>query len=787
MKRRICLFVMFVCLSMGWISNGFCIELENWDAMRPLWIDAEKTQPGMHVAFRGKFDIDEAGEFEIRFLGASWFNIWIDDEFVTEGPARFPADHPEYDKINRSFSAGEHVISTQVHYLGVDNRILDDVQPFWACEIYQEGKSIPVVWRCTPLTGYEPRVRRINPQLGWIEWCDTRQIPLHWREIAFDDSSWTEPVSVKPRIGQPEPLSIDSVRCFSHLVQPIAEGPLAEIFGYERDDIPARFYLRDLECKTLPAQGVWRRYDVGRVRLMRPRFVLDVPAGTVIEFAYNETLSQGRVSPYINLSAGPSCNLDHYVARGGEQEFFPLMPRGGRFIELHVFADPAQVKWIREEFIERGYYDSPEGSFHCGDVLLEQIWMTGIETFRGCCEDAVIDNPTRERGEWTGDVSTVAMDIASVGYGDIRLCRRALEHSASCAREDGLVAGLCPGGEAYIPSYAAQWISGCIHYWQLTGDRALLEELFPYAERNMTAFETYVTEDGLTDGLGWVFIDWGYVRNSGPADMALNFHYLAALRDMIRWCDQLGRNERIAHYREVEKKIYTVLSRWLEEKLQKGKEAWNRIGYHCAVLGLRAGFFKDQNETDCVSFIKNHILRCFPNDPTAPRNCDPGHNHPQLITPYFAYYAFPLLIERGEMDFVLDQYRKCWGWALQEGRTTWIEVFDPRWSHCHQWSGCPTPQLSRYALGLHPRFDLGKNHFALSLKSGSLQHAEGTIPLIGDAEKGSIQIQWAKEADGIHYRFESSAPISLHTGQLQADGNEEILRIDRVYQAILSK
>ena len=73
---------------------------------------------------------------------------------------------------------------------------------------------------------------------------------------------------------------------------------------------------------------------------------------------------------------------------------------------------------------------------------------------------------------------------------------------------------------------------------QLTGDRQVLEELFPYAERNVAAFEKQRTADGLQDALGWGFVDWGYVRNPGPSDMGVNLHYLAALRDMVSWTAQ---------------------------------------------------------------------------------------------------------------------------------------------------------------------------------------------------------------------------------------------------------
>ena len=75
-----------------------------------------------------------------------------------------------------------------------------------------------------------------------------------------------------------------------------------------------------------------------------------------------------------------------------------------------------------------------------------------------------------------------------------------------------------------------QWVSAAVHYWELTGDREVLVELFPYAERNVAAFEKQRTADGLQDALGWGFVDWGYVRNPGPSDMGVNLHYLAALR-----------------------------------------------------------------------------------------------------------------------------------------------------------------------------------------------------------------------------------------------------------------
>lgn len=726
-----------------------------------LWSsEAVPQESDLYVAFRTEFDLSAGGAITITVLGASWFVGWLDNARFCEGPARFPKAFPEYQTIAPELAAGRHALAFIVNHHGVSTRLLDNLPPFLACSARTVAGDLPLRWKCTRLSAYAPHVRRLNPQLGWIEWCDTRQLPAGWQSPGFDDRAWSEPIAVTRELGPALPLSTAPARSLTHPLKPIASGVFTETFGYEHDDIPARFFLRDLAPASLPPQGLWRRYDLGRVRLMRPAFELDLPAGTVVEFAYSEYLVQGRVSPWITLSAGDSCNLDHYVARGGPQLFSPLAPRGGRFLEVHLFAPPAAVRFLSESVVERAYYGDAGGSLQTGDTLLDRIWSVGVETHRACAEDSITDNPTRERGQWAGDVVSVGLDIAAIAFSDLRLCRRSLVQSAQCARADGLVAGLCPGGAAYLTTFAAQWVTACVHYWELTGDLALLVELFPHAENNLAAFAAQTTADGVKDELGWGFVDWGYVRNPGPSDIAVNLHLLAALRSMVRWSNALGLSDRSAHHRARAAELTAIIARYYAGEFASGGDVWTRIGYHRAALGLRLGFFDAAQAAAGRAHLKEHMLRCFPNRADAPRLSDPAANNPQLITPYFGHFALPDLIEHDDMDFVLGQYRTAWGWALGGGRTTWLEVFDTRWSHCHQWSGCPTWQLSRALLGLTPRFDLGEMHFDLALHTGSLDRSEGTLPLAGRPE--TIHVAWIKDTAALHYRLTTPVPLTVH-------------------------
>ena len=717
-----------------------------------MWPEAPEPQPDSYAGFRGAFTLAAEETLDLLIWGESWFTVEIDGRFVAEGPTRCESGEHEAVAASVKLPAGKHVISAVVTFIGVPTRMVPAELPFLAVDAQVRGKPIDVSWLAAPLPAYRSQVRRINPQLGWMEWCDTQHFP------AEKSDAWKPPATVDlgtPRFHNP---TIGPVKRIVHTPAAFSEDKLIDRFGYELDDPPVRFLLRDLHPQPTapPPQGVWRRYDLDRVRLGRLAVTLDVPAGSVIEIAYAEQLSDGRVAPYITLSSGASCNMDHFGARGGVQEFVAHTPKGGRFVEVHVLADPAKVKFVAVKYLERTYHDKPIGSFECDDELLTRLWLAGVETYRACSEDAIIDNPTRERGQWTGD-AVVGMETASVAYDDLRLARRALVSAVRGARTDGLVSGLTPSTTP-MSTYACQWVGACVRYHQLTGDRTLLEELFEAAAANFAALAASTKPQGLVDDIGWGFVDWGYVRPPGPIDPVVNLHYLAALRAMIRWCELFKKPSE--KYAASEKQIAGVLAKT------------SRDEYHVVALSLAAGLYAKDAEAAAVEAMKKHILSCFPNDPGAPRLADPAVASRRVITPYFAHFAFPPLIERGHSDFVLDQYRKCWGWMLQDGRTTLLEVFDPRWSHCHQWSACPVWQLSRYALGLHPRFDLAPATFDLKLRPGNLRRAKGRIPM----PDGHVDVDWTRRGDGVALSLASSRKITLRRdGQtIEVDGKREL-------------
>lgn len=743
-----------------------------------LWIqEGEPLMADRYVAFRGTFEQEQKSKVLLHLSGASAYNVFIDGRFLGDGPVRYKPEYPLYETYELELEAGTHVVAVLVNAHGAETRMLEAIDPFLYCKLYNGGVEVPLEWKYLSLPGYHAQVRRVNPQLSWLEWNDTRQNPENWEDPRFDDSNWQQPVKVNRNLGAFSESMIHPVKSFTIPFAQVGQGPLAEFYGYEKDNPSARFFLRDLVCDQVPPQGLWKRYDLGRVRLARPEFEMDLPAGAIVEFAFSEYLQHNRVMPWINLSAGDSYNMVHFVARGGKQIFRPFDARGGRFVELHVIAPTEKIEILKESFLERNYYDiKPQGLFVSGDSLIDRIWTLGVDTYLACAEDALVDNPTRERGQWMGD-AVVGLRIAAAAFSDVKLVKNSLYHHAQSARQDGMVAGLSPGNKGYLSTFAALWTGVCIDYYRSTGDITVLKDLWGYAEKNIAAFEAHKSADGIGDQAGWGFVDWGYVRNSGPSDMGLNLIYYGALNAMVEWSRILNLPDKVQYYTNLEQSMRQIIQGWFQKYLDQ--EAWEEIGYHRTTLGLKYGFIPESLKSNAIDYMKQHILSCFPNDRTAPRLSDPDANNPRLITPYFANYSFPLLIEAGESDFVMDQYRKTWGWMLDQGATTCLEVFDTRWSHCHGWAGSPTWLLSRYHLGLHPDFTHQQVRFNLNLKTGSLKQAKGVIPY-GDGQ--SVQVEWRLANDMILYTLKTSEALVVQLPDAKKYGLKPSYKVKKSLQ-----
>jgi hypothetical protein len=442
--------------------------------------------------------------------------------------------------------------------------------------------------------------------------------------------------------------------------------------------------------------------------------------------------------------------IQRFAIEAGRSRIEPMQSLGGRYVEVRI-ATRGTAEVTDVEFVERDLLGTNVGTFESDDPLLNEIWTTGINTLRSSAEDALVDS-VRERGEWVGDVVSSALNLLEAGWGDYRLIRRALLHSAAGARPDGLVAGCGPGEILYLGTYAAQWSTACLELAIAEGSVSILLELEESGRANVSALRDSIRDDG-THTLPWGFVDWGYGVPLHQPDLGVLLHVLRAEQSWARWLELIGKVEEAKSWQSEIDRLSTICRQWLDKSANP---------YHSSTLAAAVGLV---DNSDVAGTILDHIRSSFPFDRSARRLRSPVEVDAGATTPYFTNYSVKVLLESGLGQQVADIWRSNWGWMLEQGATTWYEVFDERWSRCHYWSGAPTWQMSRYGLGLHPALDTDGAHVKLLVNTLGLEQLTGSIYLPGP---GLVSVSWTKAGDtGLEYSITVSAGVRIEVaGQI---------------------
>ena len=118
------------------------------------WHPNTSRSANTYVAFRATFELASSSQVDFQMIGAHWFRVWLDGEFITEGPARFDAEHPEYESLVLSLTSGFHVIAILAHNENLNTRIIrgDIIPPFMSVKAIADSADIRLHWKCLELS-----------------------------------------------------------------------------------------------------------------------------------------------------------------------------------------------------------------------------------------------------------------------------------------------------------------------------------------------------------------------------------------------------------------------------------------------------------------------------------------------------------------------------------------------------------------------------------------------------------------------------------------------------------
>lgn len=470
---------------------------------------------------------------------------------------------------------------------------------------------------------------------------------------------------------------------------------------------------------------------------------VEAPSGSILDVGYDDWQSaDGGIALY---RSNPFTDAaDRFILAGGRQRIQGFHPRGGKLLQVTLRSpdgQPASLSLHRAGFQSRRTFPADETHFSCDQPALTWSWPTALRTLVVSSDESFTDCPWRERGCYIGD-SWVSLHLEHLLQGDLHTARRVLRLFAQASLPDGQLPCCAPSWlRKPHEDFSLIWILAVRDYWQLSGDRELLRELWPTVQRLLDPNCFVQDETGLWDSTGRrLFIDWGVLpsEREGAANAVMNLLRYGALQAAGSIAgaleDPVSRERLLSEAERVSSAIREAL--WQDScgTLRASKES-ETAALHANVLALFLRWGTEAERQRILEEIEPRLRRNFRQGLTAGQFS--GH-----LELYFLNFVLPALAEHGRPDLAEALIAEHYGYLQSLGDDTLPECFCRVevgiGSRCHAWSGAAAIYAARYVLGLRPGPAGDPNVWIWEPKVHGIRQAAGRVA----HPRGWIEVDW---------------------------------------------
>jgi len=488
---------------------------------------------------------------------------------------------------------------------------------------------------------------------------------------------------------------------------------------------------------------------------------------------------KGKMSIYYGESkeealSTDSCETLDYLdldLNGKKDSIMPLS-KAFRYLnaqyEGSVVADSISMLYEYAPVTERG-------SFKSSDEQLNRIYDVAKYTFHLNTREFFIDGIKRDRWVWSGDAyQSYLMNYYS--FFDAETVKRTLWAQRG---KDPVTAHINT-----IMDYSFYWFLGIYDYYQFTGDKKFVQDIYPRMQSLMTYIDGRKNKNGLLEWMpgDWIFIDWAD-KLSKEGEVSFEQVLYARSLEAMSFCarlsnDQQGAEQYGQQAGELKKKLFDLY--WNAQKQAlvhsrvAGKPTENVTRY-----ANMFGIFFDYFTADQKQGVKKNVLL--------------NAAIPKITTPYMRFYELEALCAMGEQAYVLKEMKDYWGGMLKLGATSFWEEYNPDKkgaehlamygrpfgkSLCHAWGASPLYLLGKYYLGVQPTTP-GYATYTIVPDLGGLAWMEGTVPMPnGDIElycsRKEIKVKSAAGLGTLRLKSKSKPTVSGAVVKEVAKGTYEI-------------
>ena len=632
----------------------------------------------VHTYFRKEFDLPAKPTNALLYVTADdYYKLFANGRFVVQGPEPgYPFAHPYYEiEITHLLKKGRNCLAAHAYYHGLVSRAFNsaDNRSGFTLRLnltYPDGSVETITtdetWKCYHETAF-PSDRVFGYQTQFNENIDMRLVPVGWRGVGFDDSQWKTPVAERQdhRFVRQMTPPLEHRRADPVVVKKKAEG---------------RYF-----------------FDFGGELVGHTRIRIRGEKGDVITVWHGEEL-EGEDTVRHKMRC--NCDYEDKITLSGGDDLVKFYDyRGFRYVEILNAPSEPQI-WVD---VRHHPFDEDASQFNSSDERLNQIWKMCKLGIRMGCQGVIVDCPTREKGQYTGDTyMTVLSQLILTA--DPTLPRKALKDFQLSQRFDDGMLAVAPGGfHQELAEWSLLWPVMLRYYYEMTGDREFVQQMIDAhaLEKLLGYFAKLEGENGLLTGVDkkkWVLVDWpanlrggyDYDNTKNDENAVINAFYYRMLRDSAALMRAVGRDGKA--YDTKADLVREAFGRCLlDPKTGLFRDGANsrKCSLHASAFPLDFGLVAEPNVPRVIEMIRRKRLDC-------------------------GLYAAPYVIEgcykAGEGDLAYDLITSTdthsWNAMLEAGATTPLEAWAPdlKWntSWCHPACGTPIYLVTRCLMGLEP-------------------------------------------------------------------------------------
>lgn len=445
---------------------------------------------------------------------------------------------------------------------------------------------------------------------------------------------------------------------------------------------------------------------------------------------FNGLKGKGTLNIYYGESKEEALSTDHCetldripVDQSAAKDFTVALSKAFRYIyvekELSLSYDSLSMLF---EYLPLDY----KGSFRCNDEKINKIWEVGAYTLHLTTREFFVDGIKRDRWMWSGDA-----------YQSYLMNYYLFFDAPVVSRTTFALRGKDPVTSHIntIMDYTFYWFMGIYDYYQYTGNKQLIEQLYPRMKSLMDFCLSRRNVNGMMQGLAgdWVFIDWADFKMSKAGEVSFEqLLFCRSLETMALCANLLDDAEMAKLYgklaADLKSKLFTAFWSDKENAFIHNRENGVMSAQVTPFTNIFAVLF-NYLEADKIKAVKENVLL----NPKALK----------ITTPYMRFYELEALCALGEQKHVLKEIRDYWGGMIQLGATSFWEKYNPEEKNpellamygrpfgkslCHAWGASPIYLLGKYYLGVKPTSP-GYKTYLVEPCLGDLQWMEGDVPM----------------------------------------------------------